>query len=42
MDYGGTGLAMELQPLSVLIIEDSEEDAELVLLELRRIIGIPA
>ena len=36
MEYGGVGLAMETQPLSVLIIEDSEEDAELVLLELRR------
>ena len=36
MEYCGAGLAMESQPLSVLIIEDSEEDAELVLLELRR------
>jgi signal transduction histidine kinase len=36
MDFGGTGLAMEPQPISVLIIEDSEEDADLVLLELRR------
>src|SRR5581483_11456772 len=36
MDVGGAGIAVELQPLSVLIIEDSEEDADLVLLELRR------
>ena len=36
MEFGGPGLAMETQPLRVLIIEDSEEDAELVLLELRR------
>jgi two-component system, cell cycle sensor histidine kinase and response regulator CckA len=36
MEFGGAGLAMETQPLRVLIIEDSEEDAELVLLELRR------
>ena len=33
---GGTGLAVEAQPLRVLIIEDSEEDADLLILELRR------
>jgi signal transduction histidine kinase len=36
METGGAGIAIELQPLTVLIIEDSEEDADLVLLELRR------
>lgn len=36
MEVGGVGLAMETQPLKVLIVEDSEEDADLVLLELRR------
>ena len=36
MSVGGAGLAVEAQPLRVLIIEDSEEDADLVILELRR------
>src|SRR5579872_4394368 len=36
MEFGGAGIVLETQPLSVLIIEDSEEDADLVLLELRR------
>src|ERR1051326_4929916 len=36
MEFGGAGIALETQPLTVLIIEDSEEDADLVLLELRR------
>src|SRR5437763_970029 len=36
MEFSGAGIAVELQPLKVLIIEDSAEDAELVLLELRR------
>ena len=36
MDTGGAGIARELQPIKVLIVEDSEEDADLVLLELRR------
>jgi len=36
MSGSGTGLAVEAQPLRVLIIEDSEEDADLLILELRR------
>ena len=36
MQYGGAGVAMEPKPLSVLIVEDSEEDADLLLLELQR------
>jgi signal transduction histidine kinase/ActR/RegA family two-component response regulator len=36
MEVSGAGIALKPQPLSVLIIEDSEEDADLVLLELRR------
>src|ERR1041385_5688441 len=36
MSSSGTGLATEAQPLRVLIIEDSEEDADLLILELRR------
>src|SRR5215831_3156628 len=36
MEVVGVSIALEPQPLSVLIIEDSEEDADLMLLELRR------
>src|SRR6266542_6151811 len=36
MGVSVAGLAVEAQPLRVLIIEDSEEDADLILLELKR------
>jgi signal transduction histidine kinase len=36
MEGTGTGVALEARPINVLIVEDSEDDADLVLLELRR------
>ena len=42
MGGSGTGLAVEVQPLRVLIIEDSEEDVDLLILELRRGGFLPA
>jgi signal transduction histidine kinase len=36
MDERGTAVAMEMAPLTVLIVEDSEEDTDLLVLELRR------